>query len=122
MTKKKNDVLDEEVKAITNKWKTTGDVRATLAEQMQLAVDGKGSPELSSALTREAAKVTRIMEEQRKEMKKQIAEESSIKPEFETLRTVYTHHRIAIGAATPRTIPCFDLLGYLTCTTSVIYD
>ena len=74
MAKKKSCVLDEEVKAITNKWKTTNDVRATLAEQMQLVAEGKGCPELSSALNREAAKVNKRMKEQIKEMKEQIKE------------------------------------------------
>lgn len=74
MAKKNKDVLAEEVKAITSKWKTTGDIRETLSEQMQLVGKDTYCPELASALNREVAKATKKINEQTKEMKKAIAE------------------------------------------------
>ena len=77
MAKKKDQALDEEVKAITSKWKTTGDMRQTLAEQMQLLAEGKGSLELSNALNLEAAKVNKRMKEQIKEKEMALKEKKS---------------------------------------------
>ena len=69
MSKKKNDVLEEQAMVIASKWETPADVRQTLLEHLQLSNDGKISLEELSALNKEASKVIKRMKKQIKEIR-----------------------------------------------------
>ena len=49
---------------IQTKWKTTGDVRASLAEQLKRTLDGKADHKETEAIMREARKVNKKLKEQ----------------------------------------------------------
>jgi len=66
MTVKKS--TEEKVKNITDKWTTTGSMRESLCDQLQLILDGKADPEVSKVLLKESTKVNKELRKRLREM------------------------------------------------------
>ena len=58
----------EKVKDITDKGTTTGAMRESLGDQIQLISDGKADPEVSKAILKESTKVNKELRKRIKEM------------------------------------------------------